>query len=273
MTDLNPVGKTALGSAIMRAAHLLQDGEPKIFNDTLAQRLLGLPDHEIIRSRSFVPMSTSTWILRARYAEDRLADALAHGITQYLILGAGLDTFAYRAQDPVSVLRVFEVDTPELQAWKRERLETCRIAVPSTCTFVPCDFQAQSLAEAIAGSPFDSAQATFVSWLGVTAYLDREAIVETLRWIAALGPHTELVLTYQVPEARSSPGVRFGERMGVRYGSSFSTEEMETLLHDCGFGTIHALTVGEARAQYFVGRSDGLDVDTLERLIWARVTR
>ena len=194
---------------------------PKIFSDTLAQRLLGLPDEEIIRRRAFLPISTSTYILRARYAEDRLADAVAHGITQYLILGAGLDTFAYRARGPVSVLRVFEVDTPELQAWKRERLKTCRIAVPSTCTFVPCDFHAHSLADAIAGSPFDSAQATFVSWLGVIGYLDREAIVETLRWIAALGPHTELVLTYSDPEARSSPGVRFGERMGVRFGYVF----------------------------------------------------
>jgi len=121
MTDLSPVTKTALGSAIMRAAHRLQDGEPKIFGDTLAQRLLGLPDEEIIRRRSFLPMSTSIWILRGRYAEDRLADAVAHGITQYLILGAGLDTFAFRARGPVSSLRVFEVDTPELQTWKRNQ--------------------------------------------------------------------------------------------------------------------------------------------------------
>lgn len=256
----------------MRVAHLLQDGEPKIFNDTLAQRLLGFADHQILRTRSFLPMSTSTWILRARYAEDQLAEAVAHGITQYLILGAGLDTFAYRALGPGSALHVFEVDTPELQGWKRDRLETCRIAVPSTCTFVPCDFNAQSLAEAVAGSSFDSAQATFVSWLGVIGYLDREAVVETLRWIAALGPHTELVLTYSNPEARSSPGGRFAQRIGLPVGLAFSTEEMADLLHDCGFGAMHALTVDEARAKYFVGRSDGLDVDTAERLIWARVS-
>jgi methyltransferase (TIGR00027 family) len=170
MSDLSPVTRTALGAAIMRAAHLLQDGEPKIFNDTLAQRLLGLSDEEVIRSRARMPMSTSTWVLRSRYTEDRLADAVAHGITQYLILGAGLDTFAYRASGPVLGLRVFEVDTPELQAWKRERLETSHIAVPATCTFIPCDFHAQSLAEAIARSRFDPAEATFVAWLGVTVY-------------------------------------------------------------------------------------------------------
>jgi methyltransferase (TIGR00027 family) len=218
-------------------------------------------------------MSTSPWILRARYAEDWLAEAVARGVTQYLILGAGLDTFAYRARDAMSALRVFEVDTPELQAWKRERLETCRIAVPSTCTFVPCDFDDDSLAEAIASSPFDSAQATFVSWLGVTAYLDRATIVDTLDWIAALGTQTELVLTYLVPEARFSPGGQFAARLGLPVGTSFSTKEMEDVLLDCGFGAIQALTVAEARARYFAGRSDGLDVDTNERLIWARMTR
>ena len=99
-------------------------------------------------------------------------------------------------------------------------------------------------------------------------------VLPQLALIAALGPRTELVLTYSSPEACSSPAVQIGERIsGVRSRSWFSTEEMEHLLHECGFGAIHALTVGEARAQYFVGRSDGLDVDTLERLIWARVTR
>ena len=171
------------------------------------------------------------------------------------------------------MLRVFEVDTRELQAWKRERLETCHIAVPSTCTFVPCDFDDDSLAAAVARSPFDSAQPAFVSWLGVTPYLDHATIIDTLDWIAGLGPQTDLVLTHAVPEACSTPGGRFAERIGLPVGTSFSTQEMVDLLLDSGFGAIHELTAAEARARYFVGRSDGLNVDTNERSTWARMTR
>jgi O-methyltransferase involved in polyketide biosynthesis len=106
----------------------------------------------------------------------------------------------------------------------------------------------------------------------VTQYLNRHAIVDALRRIAGLGPRTELVLTYCVPEARSSPGVQYAERRGSRFVSLFSTNEMEQLLREAGFAETRPLTLDEARAAYFEGRSDGLTVEESERLIWARVS-
>jgi methyltransferase (TIGR00027 family) len=272
MRELSPVGRTAMGAALQRIAHLLLDGAPKIFVDSLAQRLLGLSDDEVARAKAQFPVSPSLWVLRSRYTEDRLAEATARGVTQYVILGAGLDTFAYRASGAVGAVRVYEVDTPESQSWKRDRLNAAHIPVPPTCVFVPCNFEAQSLAEAFAESPFDRSQATFVSWLGVTQYLNHQAIVDTLRWIAGLGPRTELVLTYCVPDARSSPGVQYAERRGSRFVSLFSPDALEQLLREAGFAEARPLTLDEARAAYFEGRSDGLEVEETERLIWARVS-
>lgn len=272
MPELTPVGRSALGAALQRVAHLLFDGEPKIFVDSLAQRLLGISDDDVARFRAQFPLSTTNWVLRSRYTEDRLAEATARGVTQYVILGAGFDTFAYRARGPLAALRVFEVDTPASQSWKRDRLKKANITMPSTCVFVPCDLEAQSLAEAFAESPFDPYRATFVSWLAVTQYLDRQAIVDTLRWIGGLGPDTELVLTYCLPDAHSCPGVQYAEQTGARFVSLFSRTEIETLLHETGFASTRALTLDEARAAYLSGRTDGLDLETLERLIWARVS-
>lgn len=271
-SELNPVGRTAMGAAFQRAAHLVVDGEPKIFVDSLAQRLLGLSDDDVVRARVNFEVSTAAWVLRSRYTEDRLADAAARGVSQYVILGAGLDTFAYRATGPLTAVRVFEVDTPDSQTWKGHRLAELNIAVPPTCVFVPCDFETQFLADAFALSSFEDRKATFVSWLGVTQYLNRSAIMETLRWIAGLGPATEVVLTYCVPDARSDPSVRYAEQTGARFVSVFAPDDMVELLGQLGFAAAQPLTLEEARARYFAGRTDGLDVGSTERLVWARVT-
>jgi methyltransferase (TIGR00027 family) len=272
MAEMNPVGRTANGAAFQRVAHLVVDGEPKIFVDSLAQRLLGVSDADVVRARQQFSVSTSTWVLRSRYTEDRLAEAVARGVAQYVILGAGRDTFAYRATGPLAAVRVFEVDTPASQAWKRHRLTEANIAVPPTCAFVPCDFETQSLAEAFAPSSFGRREPAFVSWLGVTQYLDRPAIVETLRWIAGLGPATEVVLTHCVPEARSDPSVRYAEQTGARFVSLLAADDMLSLLREAGFAAMRPLTPEEAHATYFSGRTDGLDVQGMERLVWARVT-
>jgi methyltransferase (TIGR00027 family) len=260
-----------MGAAFQRAAHMVVDGEPKIFIDSLAQRLLGLSDDDVLRARVHVAVSTSGWVLRSRYTEDRLADAAARGLSQYVILGAGLDTFAYRATGSLAAVRVFEVDTPESQSWKRRRLEELNIGVPPTCVFVPCDFETQSLADVFAQSSFEHRKAAFVSWLGVTQYLNHSAIVETLRWLAGLGPATEVVLTYCVPDAHSDPSVRYAEQTGARFISLFAPDDMVRLLRKMGFTATQPLTIEEARARYFSGRTDGLDVGQTERLIWARV--
>jgi len=261
-----------MGAAFQRAAHLVVDGEPKIFTDVLAQRLLGLSDDDVVRTREHFPVSTSTWVLRSRFAEDRLADAVTRGVSQYVILGAGLDTFAYRATGALGTVRVFEVDTPESQSWKRRRLEELDVVIPPTSVFVPCDFETQSVADAFARSSFDRDKPAFVSWLGVTQYLNRAAIGETLSWIAGLGPATEVVFTHCAPDARSHPSVRYAEQTGAQFVSFFAPNEMETLLHEVGFAATQPLKPEEAHTMYFSGRTDALDVDQFERLVWARVS-
>lgn len=272
MGELSPVGRTALGAALQRIAHLLVDGEPKIFVDTLAQRLVGVSDEDVIKAKAAFPESTAAWVLRSRYAEDRLTEAIARGVKQYVVLGAGLDTFAYRMAGAFDGLRVFEVDTPESQSWKRRRLEEANIKIPASLEFVPCNFESQSLPEAFSRSTFVRSQSAFVSWLAVTMYLQREAIEKTLRWVAGLGPSTEMVLTYCVPEARSAAGVRFADQMGARFVSFFSTAEMERLLRETGFEETRPLTFEEARSVYFGARTDGLQPSTVEFLMWARVS-
>jgi methyltransferase (TIGR00027 family) len=272
MGELSPVGRTALGAALWRIAHLLVDGEPKVFVDTLAQRLLGVSDENVIKAKAVFPASTAAWVLRSRYTEDRLTEAFSRGVTQYVVLGAGLDTFAYRKERAFEDLRVFEVDTPESQSWKRDRLEKANIEIPASCEFVPCNFEIQSLPEAFSQSTFDRERPAFVSWLGVTQYLQREAIEKTLRWVAGLGPSTELVFTYCVPEARSAGGVRFADQAGAHFVSFFSTVEMERLLRETGFQQTRPLTLDEARSAYFDGRTDGLLPSDFEYLMWARVS-
>ena len=197
--------QTALTAAAARAAHLVVDGEPCIFADTLASALLGGRAEEFIgfhRSHGGHPVlatARAQVTSRNRYTEDRLADS---GLRQYLILGAGLDSYAYR--HPASGVRVFEVDHPATQRWKRRALAAAGIAVPETVTFVPVNFERASpggglLAASLRGAGLDLARPALVSWLGVMMYLTGDAIEQTLADLGALAPGTEIVADYMLP--------------------------------------------------------------------------
>src|SRR6202035_6128756 len=169
--------KTAHRVAIRQAAHQLLD-QPRVLDDPLALRIIGSQAEQELRSNprehhAFSRAFRAFMAARSRYAEDELARAVAHGVTQYVVLGAGLDTFAYR--NPHPGLRVFEVDHPATQAWKREQLQAANIAIPPSLTFVPIDFELQTLADGLSRSGFNANAAAFFSWLGVTPYLTREA--------------------------------------------------------------------------------------------------
>src|SRR5271168_1087136 len=169
--------RTARRVAIRRAAHQLLD-HPRVLDDPLALRIIGLEAAEELRTNpkehhAFARAFRAFMAARSRYAEDELARAVAHGVRQYVVLGAGLDTFAYR--NPHAGLRVFEVDHPATQAWKREQLQAGEIAIPASLTFVPIDFERQTLAAGLDQAGFDTRAAAFFSWLGVTPYLTREA--------------------------------------------------------------------------------------------------
>lgn len=208
MTSDDRASRTALTAAAARAAHLIVDDPPVIFADTLALALLGDQAEEYIgyhrahAGHVVLAGARGQVTCRSRYAEDGLADAVARGIRQYVILGAGLDSFAYRAALAAQV-RVFEVDHPATQQWKRSLLAGAGIGVPANVAFVPVDFEADSLALCLARSGFDPARPAFVSWLGVTMYLTLATICRTLADVSGFAPGSQIVVDYMLP-----PGLR-----------------------------------------------------------------
>src|SRR5216683_6039216 len=209
---------TAIGSAMVRAAHLLWDDTPKIFEDTFALRLSGCDSETALRAqfdrldaelaRSVGPgfttplrrYSTAGVAVRSRYIEDEVDQALGRGVSQYVILGAGLDSFAYRRLDLAKILRVFEVDHPATQAWKRTRLQDAGIELPPNLSLVPVDFEKQSLIESLRMSGYHADAPAVLSWLGVATYLTYDAIFRTLLTVAELEPGTEIIFQYTVPK-------------------------------------------------------------------------
>jgi methyltransferase (TIGR00027 family) len=186
----NQPSRTAQRVAMRRAAHQLLD-DPKVFDDPVAILIIGKESASALQAdphqsetTRLSPYLRAFMAARSRYAEDELALGVQRGVRQYVVLGAGLDTFAYRNPYP-EVLHVFEVDHPSTQAWKRARLEEIGIAIPGNLTFAPIDFETQTLAEGLRSAGCDPGICTFFSWLGVTPYLTAEAVAATLRFIAS----------------------------------------------------------------------------------------
>jgi methyltransferase (TIGR00027 family) len=213
----------------------------------------------------FAGMLRAFMAARSRYAEDQLAAAVGRGATQCVILGAGLDTFAYR--NPYPGLRVFEVDHPATQAWKREQLRKAEIAIPESMTFVPIDFETQNLRERLRAAGLRE-EITFFPWLGVTPYLTREAFDETIRLIASMpagsGTVFDYVLLPSLLDARSQAGLKMvsdrvkmaGEPFRLFFEPAQLTEDLRT----AGFRSFEDLDAAAIDARYFAGRSDGLGV-------------
>jgi methyltransferase (TIGR00027 family) len=260
--------RTALRVALRRAAHQLYDAQPLVLNDPIAVPILGheyLPELHKTTTKLEKPFSVALrayLVARSRYAEDTLASAVAQGITQYVLLGAGLDTFAYR--NPYPNLRVFEVDHPATQQWKRELLETSRIPIPHTLTFVPVDFERQTLAAQLLAAGFDSTIPTFFAWLGVVPYLTLEAFRSTLRYITAQPPDSGLVFDYGLPRselprleqlAHDSLAARV-QQAGEPFQLFFTPREAAAEL--VAFYNLEDLGSAEINARYFNNRTDNL---------------
>jgi len=267
-----------------RAAHQLLD-RPLVLEDPIALPILGPDAAERVkagesRARRFASRASRAFMVaRSRYAEDELARAIGRGATQYVILGAGLDTFAYRNPHPAA-LRVFEVDFPATQEWKRARLAAAGIAAPESLTFAPVDFETQSLADGLAAAGFDRGKISFFSWLGVTMYLTREAMRTTLSFIASLPAGSGVVFDYAVPRDKLNWFGRFVfDRMSARVAAAgepfrlfFEPQALEAELKELGFGAVEDVGAPELNARYFANRSDGLEVKgRLGRLMNARM--
>ncbi len=268
--ELSPTQQTALGAARMRAAHLVVDGQPKIYEDTLALDVLGVSEDEL---REWYPgYPTAVWVQRSRYAEDLLAVAYGAGVRQYVLLGAGLDTYGLRAPPELGELCIFEIDEPTLQAWKLARLdEVAPDRDPSRVAYLPCDFESSSAEEALARSDFRSSDAAVVSWLGVTQYLSAAAIETTLRWFSGLARGSLLVFTYVVPEAVEDVSVQVARAQGSTFNTFFSPSEIEDVLTRTGLLVWEHCTPDEFDERYFAGRDDVLHASPIERSIVAQV--
>ena len=265
---------TALGAAAGRALHLLDDGLPKVLEDEFALALLGWSADGARQVVAAVEQPgdrmTSLAVGRARFAEDRVIAACRRGVRQYVVLGAGLDSFALRHAKSLAGLTVFEVDDASLLAWKGERFEQLGLAVPSALRFVACDFESTPLSVALSEAGFVSEERAVVSWLGVTQYLTLEAIKQTFEWVARLPAGSEIVLTFDLPCAQAESMKTITRERGIRFETFFEPDEMLALLGGCGLAG-EVFTPAQLNELYFRGRDDGLHAHTWEWLAVGRV--
>ncbi|MCC7079857.1 MAG: class I SAM-dependent methyltransferase [Burkholderiales bacterium] len=258
---------TAQGAALHRAVHQLID-HPRVLDDPWALPIVGpeaLADLQATVDRQSRGMRAGI-VLRSRYAEDRLAAAFERGVRQYVVLGAGLDTFAYR--NPHAGLRVYEVDHPATQAWKQARLAAAPIPVPDSAAWVPVDFEVQSLADRLYVSGLDRDRPVFFSLLGVATYLTRPALFSTLEFVRSCAAGSEIVFSFSLPEsmlseaqrARRTRSMAAMAALGEPWVSFYQPAVLAANLRAAGFRTAQVLAPGDANRLYFGGRSDGLRI-------------
>jgi methyltransferase (TIGR00027 family) len=209
---------------------------------------------------------TAGVVTRSRYVEDEVDRAVRRGVSQYAILGAGLDSFAYRRPELANVLHVFEVDHPASQAWKRVRLRAAGIGLPPNLTLVPVDFERDSLIDNLRTSGYQADAPGLFSWLGVTMYLSHDAIFSTLRAIAALAPGTEIIVEYNVPKELIDEktqevlavSMTAAQARGEPQGTSFEPAKLAEQVRKIGLTVISDFGPDDTYAQYFKDRTDGL---------------
>ena len=275
--------RTAQRVALRRAAHQLID-RPLVHEDPLALRIIGADEAAALRAdpgqfeRGLIaPVLRAFLAVRSRIAEDALAAAVAEGVSQYVVLGAGLDTFAYR--NPFSHLRVFEVDHPATQAWKRERLAEGGIAVPANVAFAAIDFDSQQLPDVLHAVGLDATKPAFFSWLGVTPYLETTTTLATLDGIVPFAqggggvvfdysiPPEMLPILHRAAFAILEKRVRDA---GEPFRGYFEPARIATALRTMGFVSVTDLGGDDIHARWFADRADGLRVGSAGRIIVAR---
>lgn len=304
--EANQVSKTAMGTAFMRAYHAAHD-HPKIFDDFLAYHLITAAERQASEERHltafqlFDPARAAScpdrakalacWMRigaapaivfsRARYAEDILEKAVRQEeVKQYVILGAGMDTFGLRRPDLLARLQVFEVDHPGTQAHKRRRLREVGRKLPAQLYFIPVDFNQENLAAALRRSSYDPQAPSFFSWLGVTYYLSRDAVFATLQAIAEVAPAgSSIIFDYLhtdafVPE-KAARRVQFMMEIVRRVGepmlTGFDPSTLAADLGRLGLRVQEDLSPSDIEARFFEGRPDGYHACEHAHFVWARV--
>lgn len=285
------MSQSAINAASGRAAHLILDAEPKVMRDDYAVRFNGMQDESAFitqynenyarlaqiseeNARAFSQSYRALAAVRHRYAEDELARALERGVSQYVILGSGLDYFAFRRRDLEDRLRVFEVDRPAAQEWKRARLHELGISPPQNLTFVPVDFEKQTLTDELCAHGLRKDLPVFFSWLGVTQYLTEAAVFQSLRQIVSTASGSGIVFEYLVADSLLSDL----EKLIVAGGkaspeepwiSQFDPIALAERLKEMGFNEVSDFGPEEANALYLVTRTDDISRSALEGLSWS----
>lgn len=261
---------TAVRVALWRALHLEADPPPHVIEDRIGLRLVAPDDDWRVRpdmNPLFTRPFRASIVARARFIEDLVAEQADRGLGQYVILGAGLDTFAQRRPDIASRLTIFEVDRPSPQAWKRQRLIELGHGIPDWLRLVPVDFEAgDAWWPSLTTAGFDPEQHAIVASTGVSMYLSKEAIAATLRQVAALKSGSILAMTFLLPVELADPELRPGLEAAVRgaqasgtpFLSFFTPAEMLALARDSGFRVAEHVSAAALAQRYFVGRTDGL---------------
>jgi methyltransferase (TIGR00027 family) len=260
---------TAVRTALWRALHLEVDSPPHVFEDKVGLILVA-PDDGWRKRPDMSPFTRpfrASILARARFVEDLVAEQAVHRVGQYVILGAGLDTFTQRRPELASRLLVFEIDQPGPQEWKRQRLVDLGFGIPSFLRLVPVDFEAgNAWWKRLAASGFDLDRTAVVASTGVSMYLTKDAITATLHQTAALAPGSTFVMSFMLPIELLDPDVRPGvERAaegarasGTPFISFFTPTEMLALARDTGFKEVQHVSAAMLAQRYFTGRTDGL---------------
>lgn len=272
---MSEVSKTAMGVGVLRAMHRLFDAEPWVLDDPVSLSLFG------DAARSTVERDSS-WttnprrialrghvLVRSAFAEDRLRAAVARGVRQCVVLGAGYDTFAYRQPAWMAGVRLIEVDAAQTQSDKRERLERAGIPVPRNVTLAPVDFERTPLPEGLAAAGFDAAAPAFFSWLGVTMYLTRNAVETVFGFVAGLPASSEIAFTYAAPGGSAELERRVAE-VGEPFLTRIDPAAVGPMLRALGFREVTVLSAADAQ-RYLGTRTDALRVPQVESIAAALV--
>lgn len=272
---------TAVRVALWRAMHVQADAPPHVLEDEVGlqlaapaegwQRRGDMDERRTSRARASI-------VARGRFIEDLVLEQAGLGVGQYVILGAGLDSFAQRRPDSAAALRIFEIDQPGTQDWKRQRLIALGFGIPDWLQLVPVDFEAGvSWWDALAAAGFDTSKPAVVASTGVSMYLSRDANAATLQQAAALAPGSTFAMTFMLPteslDPQDRPGRRGAEKgaeaAGTPFVSYFSPEEMLALAREAGFTDARHVSADALAARYFAGRTDGLRPSSSEELLVA----
>ena len=258
---------TAVRTALWRALHVQQDAEPHILEDEIGLALVAPPDGWQQRpDMKFTKRLRASIVARARFIEDLIIKQVRQGISQYVILGVGLDTFAQRRPDIASGIQVYEIDQPDTLEWKKQRLTALGFGIPGYLHFVPVNFNISSWWEQLLKAGFDINKPAVVACTGVSLYLSREANIAILHQAAALAPGSTLAMTFYLPmvllDEEDRPMQEIGEKgareAGTPFVSFFSPDEISALGIEAGFKAIQTISTKDMEQYYFANRTDDL---------------